>query len=713
MVANVDENDDLQDGAPSLEDALNWFQREEGQERAEQQFQQAVADLESALDCDSSLDVLESLFELASQTAVQAGLEIDEDLRTRYEQRTETLERAERRRSYRRAMLLFTATLAVFLVVGAGVFYWWYRGQVAAVVAQLSQAMEAGNLDAAQQQLAQLHETSPWLAGAGKVQAQQEALASLLRKEEERRQRFEEAIEAAESAGVETPNHAALTTAKELAKTAQELDRVEAFEANIVAYLKKARLDKEQELRSELAEILQALTDLESEPAAEEVPENVRQLLGRLQQIELRAGDIALSQELDAARRRLQAIRDSFDQSKGMREAESRIIAAVGAEYSRYASALRYYAASFPESPLSADFQVAAEEQPMWEGLEAWNQLADVLERANLPSLSPDRARSLQQQIDQTAGDHPGYPQATDFDRLSPFLEAVGRRTKNDVPAVEDVKQFFTNPVIFGLWMVQTRSGQRYYTPQEPKDHPYAVRVSYFTDYVQRADITIKAQDIELMGRAPQSVLAEEVLRQLTRLGSDTSNWESFFYHLIQAVTAARDVDPILHVTMFQRVLETACNGSYPLQRAFTPHIGMLKAPGFSLNANWMNPSDEDANRSRAQARLLLENLPGAKDGFKEAFEEAARLRLQLMTTKFTRYRWIGWLKRDANLQWSCVHGTLKVDSGNVVIVRESTVGPEVLTIGSNRGGEIRLSGSTAAFVAGRPVYLEMRPAGS
>lgn len=695
-----------------LADVGAWLREHERQEQAQREFQQAYADLENVLEIQDELPVqeLELRWEIFARASAEAEQDIAEDLQNRYTQRVTSLKKAKRRRRWRKNALVFGGMLAAVLLCGAGLLYGWHRHQVSTVVADVEALLEADDLRGAEDYLDELRAQSPYLADAARVRDVQRRLDTRIRDEEERRTRFLAALAAAEAAGVAAADTVSLTNAKKLAKTAEEFQAVEVFEAKIIAHVEQTRQAEEQKLRAQLGVILQGVADLEREASADDAPAHAVRLLNELRQFDLHAQARTLARETEDARRRIRAVQEAYQAGQRTRDSESQITASVGDD-ARFTSALQAYAAAHPADPLVPDLRGTLAEQSLWVGVDAWNELVQKLEGRDLHRVSPDQAQEVLQQIAATEAKYPGYRLAREVSLLKPYLEAIARRKLNGRSAVEPVRSLFTNPLVFNLWMVQVRPDKRYYTPVEVRidETQDLVPINFLANAAsQRRSITVQADTIQSQGRAPQSVLAENVLRELNRLSGDLTNWESVFSAIILLVMNQPDVDPVLHATLLRQVLQTAVEGSHSMAQGFTRHLELLQDATFSTTCNWMDPDDEEGSRNRAQARLVIDSLPDPV----LARDEVVKVWQGLRTLRYAKLRWIGWLKRSGGGEWKCLSASVPAGAGTLVVVRQGSASVETLTIGSLKDGQLQVTASPSVLLAGRPVYLESAPAG-
>jgi hypothetical protein len=720
MSENLDQpHDPLAQAAAHLEKLAEIERREQ----ARRNFWRLSEAFETALSQNFGKQTLQKQFAELEEAAGEDGSSIDDALQLRYRDRIAALDRAVRRRMLWKIGGAL-AGVVVIVVAAVSVTSLVLRRQgVNQAAADLNRLLRGHELDAAGKYLAQLKSDSRAIAESEEIRALEAVLQDKLQKEQDRREAFRESFNTAQARGAERPDLAALDRAKSLAKSSAELAEIEAFERRVAAHAEKVRKEKEESLRRGLAAVSVEIDTLERAGEAAGSAEAITAIRARLETLDGQAGELLLRADVDKVVKRLDALQSANRQHRLMQDAMAAMQSAIG-NVERYKTAMEGFVADFPQYPLSGEFAAALKEQTLWEGVLAWNETLESCRRADLRTCPAEKAAALARQIEQTAGKYANYPQQAALEKMRLCLEAIGRRSvgENGSPA-KTLKEMLNDPLIFGLQMVMASDGKRYYTQKEVPLGPAAVKVHLnclidfalgTRDVALDRDSLVVLSPTKLSARAPQSVFAEGALRKLLRLEAAPHEWESIFFSLASQLAPGRHsagkestaIDPVLQVLLLRRVLESGCQGSYPLRVGFAKHVAMLKEPGFSLNVNWMDPDNEDAQRTRQQARLLLERFADVDEAGGLAAVELDRIASQ----RLVGYRWIGFLNKDDSGVWCCVGKPSSEMSGRLFIVRRPGTSVELRPVGELRDGQMRLTSpsAVAGLLAGQPVFLEV-----
>jgi hypothetical protein len=720
MSENSDQpRDPLAQAAAHLEKLAELDRRE----RARRKFWQLSEAFETALSQSTGKEMLQRQFAELRQAAAEDGSSIDDALQLRYRDRVAALDQAVRRQTLWKIGGALGG-VAVIVVAAVVVTSFVLRRQaVNQAATELNRILRSHDLDAADKYLSRLKTESRSVADSDEIRALATVLQDKLQKEQDRRTAFRESFDVAKARGAELADLAALDRAKSLAKTPDELAEIEAFERRVAAHADKIRKEKEQALRRDLAAVTADVEALERSNDAAGNEAAITAIRARLETFDAQAGELLLRADVDKIVKRLDALQSLNRQHRLIRDAMLAMLGALG-NVERYKATLEGFVADFPQYPLSAEFALALKEQPLWNGVAAWNETVDVCHRVDVRTCPSDKAAALAKQIEKTVAKYPNYPQQETLDKTCLCLEAIAQRSGSEGGSpVKALKEMLNDPLIFGLQMVATTDGRRYYTQKEVPSGLAAVKVhiTSLIDFAQGTrdvaidrDALIPLSPTKLSAPAPQSVFAEIALRKLNRLEAAPHEWESVFFSLANQLAPGKQlpgkehaaIDPVLQVLLLRRVLESGCQGSYPLQIAYAKHLATLKEPGFSLNVNWMDPDNEDAQRARRQARLVLEHFNDIEEAGGLAAAELNRIASQRLAT----YRWIAFLSKDENNAWCCVGKPSPELSGRLFIVRRPATSVELRPVGELRDGQMRLlNPSTAAgLLAGQPVFLEI-----
>jgi hypothetical protein len=685
--------------------ALEWLAEEDRRIQATQEAQAAIAALERALDENEPRAELERLF----QRIQRADGEIPETLKQQYVERIALLVRAERARIRRRFALI---TIVVLAVGGLSTWGFTFYSQQRAVndrAEQFRSLIEAEQLDAAQLFYAELKVAAPDIASHQSLQQLHVTLLKRQAEETDRRDTLRQLLDAAKA----NPNQidrSSLAKARDLAKTEAELTEVESIEALDAAARQASQQQRDDTFVQKVNDLRNRVSALEQDRTLEAAAKTqaIRQLDLELQQVDSSSVNVDLLPQLEQVRGRLDAVRQTHDNYVRMLNSKQELVTAVGS-HTRYVAALRLFAQSFPQTKTAADFQTALQEQDLWKGMDAWSALAAAWRNIDLGNLNSVAAAAQVQQIKDNLAAYPGLPQAEAFKTRLPYLEAIARRSDAvQGPLTRSLELDFKDPLVVGLWVVEDDAGKQYYISNSinlGQQTVVSVNLSYLVAFDQtRKQRSLLKSAIKFHDRAPQSVAAASVLDRLSKMESPR-DWERTFYFMLFDITSQQRMDPVLKVTLLQKTIRVACEGSHAMRLGFGKYHDLLQAPDFALNANWMDPDDEDAKRAKTLANLLLQRLPDLL----ESATRTAEYVQQARAPAGTAYRWFGWLGLDSNGTWHCNHNSGLSASGRLYVVQGVGEGFISLNlIGSISGGQIQLNPqSSTVLVEGRPVFLE------
>jgi hypothetical protein len=683
--------------------ALAWLEEQDQQQQNQEEHDREVAALEAALDHDKPRAVLERHYHALERLGLGIPLLLDR----RYHERIQALTLAATRRN---RLLIGVAAACLLLIAGVTgvVIVRQARAQeIASRAAVLQDLLSERKLEEARKYADDLARSHPELAGSAEIQEQQTRLVGLEAKETERRAAFRVALDRAQKAGLERPDDEALREARRLARTDAERLVLLRFEGELQASQQKLQADRDQQFAAELNAISQELKAFESdqrrsgETPADAVARIGRRLSGLL------AGSGLVGGELQQQANLLKSRLDNHTAAQRRRQREvsllDRVTAAVG-NASTYRSELENYAKEFPQSPRSLAFQrVVAEEPPLWDGISRWNDAVRQWSSRNLSDLAPQAATALVKEAEPLLADMGDYPQAQGLKDRVAHAQAVASRVAEDGSRIHlRLIEVFNDPAVAGLWMVRDKQGRRYYTKVQPTPLGPRLRVKFLTgfDFAEES-VSLAVDQVELNERAPQSVLSEMTIRELTRMTD--SNWEAAFSGILQRLHSDTKLDPILKTVLLRRVVDVACQGSQPLARALETHRQRLNSPELKLDANWLKPGDADATTARIVAEAVVSSLPSPD----EIAPQVAKAQAALRQPFAPRYTWTGWLVKDDALGWQCRTRDAHRPGDLYVVHRPAAGGVAIVKVGELRAGGATLSATDeSVLVEGRPVFV-------
>ena len=492
------------------------------------------------------------------------------------------------------------------------------------------------------------------------------------------------------------------------ALTDSEKAEIVRFESAIAAAARKRQMELDEKLADAIAQLNDRAAKLEKSELDGEAVAMLRHDFASLMEVHSGA-----TQSVKVEARPLQARIDALVKKSGLqektREALKSITTRIG-DPDGFQMALADYAAKFPDTPRSTDFKRLDGEVADWNSGQAWDHFL-ASEQRDPTHLDPAAANAYLAVCNELLKSHGDFPLASGLKARLTYVESVSRRHKDGSSLIAPLNEFLTDPLIKGLWMVETADDDkisRYYLKAEPRDigdKTDELRLSYIFDFstasVRRTIVLTKT--IDYNGPAPQSTVAKRLMDELAAL--DHRSWEGTFFNALQEIVNQERMEPILKVLFLRKVVGVGRSGSDVLQKTLTSYQHVLDSVPINPASPWMDPTNMNADKDRAEAADLLQRLPDLRPLMTAAAERVKALKPLLGP----RYRWVGWLMRHDDGAWACLTRTpLKGEGKLLVLLREGEAKQlHWSEIGLVKSGAVILGAFNAiTFVEGRPIYF-------
>lgn len=701
--------------------ALEWLREEDRRDQEEKDWTAALAAVGHGLDAGVKRQELERL-EHAALRFERGGL--PEPLAKRLDERYARLATKDTRTS--RLVLVSVISAAILLAAGItwAVVANNRQRELATHAANLQQLLQNKSLQEATAYLGDLEKDSPQVFQSPAVQKLAKDLEAAVRANDQRLERFDQALSDARRHGQSWEGYGtaldAIIVAEKLAANDAERRQLEQVRGEV----QTKRLELQRGLDEAFVADLKAFSERFDRLDLQDLAgiENLRA-----------AGDMLakrpfvssiLKNPIRPLLDRLKTLYDNELARRGETGLAEQITDAVG-DRVRYAQALQSFVAGFPSKARAADFKrVLENEAKLLEGVECWNKLVAPWSQRDFRQVSADDAPALIEAAETLLKQYPGFPGENPLRELVTCLTAVRHRVGDDgnritVPLTESLQ----GRHLVQLRMLMTAGGKRYYFSDKP---PRIVAmnwtVEHFVDFgldqVQRAEIRAdqvvngprvgaakeSPGEATTLWLAPQREFSDFALERLIRL-TDVG-WETTFCEILKRLHESTAMEPILQIQLLARIIEVACTGSSPMQRSFGKNFELIRSTNLNESANWVNPEDMEGQRTRIIAANLVRRLESP---------ESAEIRVNQYRDAMNRprlgpqYLWVGWLQREADSRWICtLPRDLSSRSGELyVAVPTAAGGPQFTRVGTMTAGTATLQvGTTGATVEGRPVFL-------
>ncbi|MCY2986899.1 MAG: hypothetical protein NTY19_03415 [Planctomycetota bacterium] len=700
--------------------AFAWLDEQERQDREEREYAAALSDLEGALDAGAPRETLERL-EHAVLRFDRGGLPeiLDQRLRERYA----SLDLGARRKS---RLIVVSVVLAALLATAGttwAIVAYNHKRELATVTTNLKQLKQDKKFKEASSYLDELKPKSPRIHSTPEVQMLLKEIQAEWEQEKKRRAHFERALADARRYGKTEEGHGtavdALVAAKKLADNEAEQNEVANAQREVDDAQKGLQEKRNQAFAADLNAYGERVRKLDTSASDSDT------LLTTVEMLLADGGVLAKRPKVPSDVRSqvqplLEQLKSLYEKTaKGRSEADllRRINDTLG-DRSRYLQSLETYVRAFPTKSRATDFKrVFENETTLWDGVESWNELIGIWSQRDFRITAAAEAPKLIAEAEALLKQHPGFPAAENLRKIIPFLAAIKQRVGEDGAQITgQLAADLQIPALVELRMLKTREGKRYYFKDKPPrlNSARSWVLNYFTDFNFEETLRKEIPDSSVSNAptagatgeswtSPQRDFSEFAANKLAEL-TDTS-WESTFFQMIKRLSDDPDLEPVLKVQLLSRVTQVACQGSQPMQEAFSKYLELIQKASLNNAANWVDPEDSDGQRARTAAAGLLKRM--------EAPDVAVLRAQQIWKTVVKprlgpQYVWKGWLCRDEN-QWKfTLPPGAATQSGELFVVqRSSSESPEFIKIGDLVNGTptLRLA-ATGAAVEGRPVFL-------
>ena len=428
-----------------------------------------------------------------------------------------------------------------------------------------------------------------------------------------------------------------------------------------------------------------------------------------------------------AAKQRSKKFRDDLDHWQVVRdpiekqlEFERAILTPACSDCQTFETVLNEYVRKFPNSSRVESFRkVAAKEPPLWKWVSDWSQMVQSVGRRNCATFdkksATEQAVKLRTLLD--AGGLTGWPNTDAFRQRLPCLDAISHRSQGEGKGIESLKPVLEREVVSNVSMLTDARGRRYYLQNPPQwfhKGDLESETTYGFDYAvdfepSQKHTRIQGGDIKDRGEAPQQKTAKALGEEIDRI-SDT-NWDASFCRMIDIVLRDKESEPLLMHYFLHAILEAGCDGSPCFDKGFRGMREIVNASGISLEVNWVDPENREAETQRHVADAELVRLRGMLDAAKKAADAQTN---KVGEPIGAELNCVGWLRKVSAGGWECLVRPDCKESGNLYVARIDEQNPKTVVFtpaGSiDQGKAVINPAAGAALVEGRPVYLSIPP---
>jgi hypothetical protein len=708
-IANVTPGDPLYESALP---ALDWLEEQDRLALDKESRDRAIQRLTQALDDGEPREKLEKLY----HAAIRSDQPLPKLLESRLRNRLASFDLG----SKRKQRLIVLGVVGLVILAGSAIagliFMQKHFQEIAAAAEGLHRLTEEQRFEEATKFYEQLEASAPRIAASAEVQQRKGELEGAKGEEQERAVAFNESFAAAEAAGLERPNRAALEKSRELASTAEEKSRVSKLEVKIAETRRKAQQQRDTAFATDLDALNRRLVALETGEPDSDANQSIQLLLDDLRLLSNRGlVSESVKQPVVALRTRVLAVQNDLGVRRQRAIAHRAITQALG-NVPSYVESLKNFNTAFPATPQVEDFKQAIEERHLWDGTLAWQELMASGQFSRLRNLTSEEASSLLSQGRALVALYDRHPARQLFQEREKFIESLVFRSGQEGQKLKgSLLALLQDPLVKNVYAILTKEGDRYYCLDEPdleKTDP--VNILYVVDFtLDTRGKLLKRDTIASLGLAAQSKVASQMSAKLKSMKD--ADWEATFYGLVQLLQNDKDMDPILKFLLLKKTLAIGTTVSPVLAVAFAAHQKVMDEADVDTSANWLLPEDNDVARARIAAAQILTELPALS----EVADIARTELLKLGRAPAPGYEWVGWLGRGLSGDWEC-HLSAQLPAskaGSLLVVSQSddTSQMQFSPIGRLEEGKSAIDcQDVTRLLQGRPVFLlEDKPVAS
>ncbi|WP_373649721.1 hypothetical protein [Schlesneria sp. DSM 10557] len=675
-------------------------------------YENAVANIERALEDDH---VTATALRKLKLPIDRLDRPLPSGLDSRYRTRLDIIETIERRRR----KLIIGGSIAGAAIL-MGIFGFMVNLSVQAdktrrLVATAIDFINSGNLEEAQELLDE-H------AGDSSAEAWldvRKQLAEAERTEKDRILQWKEQISTAQSSSDLNSIEAALKSARELSRTAEEKAEVGQLFSAWQKQAQAALAEKEKVFRAGIASATEALATLDrvlssSDPknegavttalaSAEGHVNRLRPLMSGVGK-ELTSQAMLLDSRLNASR---QAITDLSRRSSVLTKiTDAALMLPEQLQTSRpdnFVSALKEFSETFPDDPRAQSFRQAAELCPLTsviakqQTVEKWKKLRPV-DQKDLESKLND--------IRSFVSEHPQSPDFEQVRELQNWFESINRRFEEDGDPDDGIYRrlvaLFNGKFIKEGHILIDRDNNTYYLPK-PLTEPFGSTASFlyiigFNNETRRDDPSLRPADLltQTSIEPPQQKFAAEVRSRIREIA--IHDWREFHQELSEKLLTDKKIDGFLRYLLLTKTLEYASQGDYFLAPGLEPILSKLNDEEMDRSVPWMDPKSTSAKKARERAAEIMAKLPSLPQAFAAASRRQEEFEREVLARRFS----VGWLEKANNgREWACRTNWSPTDNHQLYVASrpDSNGSRKWLSIGTLQGGASVITSQIAAAV--------------
>ena len=414
--------------------------------------------------------------------------------------------------------------------------------------------------------------------------------------------------------------------------------------------------------------------------------------------------------------------------SKEAEAAQLKLVEFKG-DITAFTNELSTFARTYPDSEISDQFTKTANETKFVDGYLQWQQLMQSVRWSRIASLSTTKAKRLITRASELATDFPNHASQQRWDERATYLRAITKRVgqdenEKDVELIDNLISLFNEPHIARSHLgIETTTGIRYLMPKLPANFEKAREptiVYYNGQDLVTAKRTLKRNEKESFKnyKFPYQQMCIDVRDRLGKVRDGELGWEEGFalaLHFINKPNpiAQTELDPILKMSLIQRVVADGSKGSPIFAKEFAAINKKLSHTDVQLSPDWIRP-DDSASGVREEARQFIARQIDISTETLTKYHKSMQSQLSKYTTAPpTPIVALGCLMPTEDsweVRITATKRTEKFQNGDLFLIANNEQDKlDAIKIGSISAGVPKLS-NTSLMQAGRIVFFRGSP---
>ncbi|MEX2673415.1 MAG: hypothetical protein WD294_15050 [Phycisphaeraceae bacterium] len=610
--------------------ARQWLEEVRQQQADLAEFENALAGLERGLDDKEGKEELERRW----RAATRLGHAIPEAVTKRYRGRASALELGRQRRF----RLTMAAIVGLLVLLGGGTAWITMSTlearEVEGWAQEIQTLLDEDDLERAGAVVTQMREERPHLMPVTEIRRVVGDYDRAAEEEAARAEQFDAALTRAEASGAEAPDREALAEAQAHVKTSEEKYRLDVFNELVATADRERQAEHNAAFRREIDALRDRFNTVrrergDAEPsirAVADLEHELGQLLGR-SAATTSTKAIAASLRTSMQNHR-EALIQQRDRQSMMGDDEEELVTSLG-DPDELATKLSAFRETYPEHHLASELHEAASYAGDWKTINRWSEIMGVWR-------GPDSSRS-------------------DVTRLIEMLEAfddeheteiMGRRVEASLSYLRQKQRslhplgdprhqesglslLITHPLVDGLHVLTSRSGDRYYMAEPRKPEPWGETSQVLVRYVSSVE-QIRGPRTPAQTTFPRDAFAEDAKPEpapqqafadeaAAWLNSSQYRWQEAHLEVLRILMMQEDMEPILKANLAGQLIQLSAESdamTLEALREWGTHLADV-----STSSDWLDP-ESDVQRQRDQAKERLAMAPDIKQLLSEARDQ-------------------------------------------------------------------------------------------